>query len=107
MFSIGYTLHYYLSPQSPLVLTVDVIVVALMKAVVRRSRPANNVDDMTASDSLVDVYSFPSGHATRATVLSLVVMSLLKPMPLGCLFILFYVVALGWFVCRIESIVLY
>ncbi|XP_029004024.1 polyisoprenoid diphosphate/phosphate phosphohydrolase PLPP6 [Betta splendens] len=46
-------------------LLLDVLLVAIVKAVVRRRRPAHNRMDMFATFS-VDSYSFPSGHATRA-----------------------------------------
>ena len=40
-----------------------------MKAVFRRSRPQHNVMDMVATPS-VDKFSFPSGHTTRAALMS-------------------------------------
>ena len=46
-------------------LVLDVILVGLMKAVVRRPRPRDNIDDMVATAS-IDRYSFPSGHASRS-----------------------------------------
>ena len=46
-------------------LLLDVIIVGLMKAVVRRPRPRDNIDDMVATAS-IDRYSFPSGHASRS-----------------------------------------
>lgn len=48
-------------------LLLDVFLVAIVKAVVRRRRPAHNRMDMFATFS-VDSYSFPSGHATRAAM---------------------------------------
>lgn len=53
------------SPSSPAGLLLDLVLVATVKAVVRRRRPAHNRMDMFATFS-VDSYSFPSGHATRA-----------------------------------------
>ncbi|XP_061593831.1 polyisoprenoid diphosphate/phosphate phosphohydrolase PLPP6 [Cololabis saira] len=48
-------------------LLLDLILVGVVKAVVRRRRPAHNRMDMFATFS-VDRYSFPSGHATRAAM---------------------------------------
>eukprot|EP00051_Salpingoeca_urceolata_P007179 m.95316 g.95316 ORF g.95316 m.95316 type:complete len:174 (+) comp15149_c0_seq1:46-567(+) len=51
-------------------LVVDIAAVGLCKAVFRRQRPSYNQDDMLAT-VLVDRYSFPSGHTTRATMLAM------------------------------------
>ncbi|XP_024134521.1 phospholipid phosphatase 6 [Oryzias melastigma] len=48
-------------------LLLDLILVGIVKAVVRRRRPAHNRMDMFATYS-VDRFSFPSGHATRAAM---------------------------------------
>ncbi|XP_051232363.1 polyisoprenoid diphosphate/phosphate phosphohydrolase PLPP6 [Dicentrarchus labrax] len=48
-------------------LLLDLVLVTIVKAVVRRRRPAHNRMDMFATFS-VDRYSFPSGHATRAAM---------------------------------------
>ncbi|XP_061095864.1 polyisoprenoid diphosphate/phosphate phosphohydrolase PLPP6 [Conger conger] len=48
-------------------LVMDLVLVAVVKAVVRRRRPSHNRMDMFATFS-VDRYSFPSGHATRAAM---------------------------------------
>lgn len=48
-------------------LLLDLVLVGIVKAVVRRRRPAHNRMDMFATFS-VDRYSFPSGHATRAAM---------------------------------------
>jgi len=45
----------------------DIVLIVLTKAVVRRQRPAENAQDMMTIS--VDVYSFPSGHASRAFML--------------------------------------
>ncbi|KAK3888304.1 hypothetical protein Pcinc_007632 [Petrolisthes cinctipes] len=51
-------------------LVLDVVVVAVVKAVSRRRRPqGNNTKDMFPTIS-VDKFSFPSGHATRAVLLT-------------------------------------
>lgn len=50
-------------------LILDIIVVAVLKAITRRRRPSENKDDMFVTIS-VDKFSFPSGHATRAIMLS-------------------------------------
>ena len=47
----------------------DVLVVAVVKLIFRRPRPAHNQMDMFATVS-VDKYSFPSGHTTRAAMLA-------------------------------------
>ena len=51
------------------VLILDLVVVAILKSMFRRKRPGNNRMDMFATVS-VDVYSFPSGHATRAAMVT-------------------------------------
>ena len=43
--------------------------VGSLKAIVRRQRPAHNQEDMFGTIS-VDRFSFPSGHATRATTVA-------------------------------------
>ncbi|XDV41833.1 hypothetical protein PO909_010633 [Leuciscus waleckii] len=48
-------------------LVLDLVLVGVVKAVVRRRRPSHNRMDMFATFS-VDRYSFPSGHATRAAM---------------------------------------
>lgn len=61
-------MHCSISPSSsPAGLLLDLILVGIVKAVVRRRRPAHNRMDMFATFS-VDRYSFPSGHATRAAM---------------------------------------
>uniref|UniRef100_H2YLQ7 Phosphatidic acid phosphatase type 2/haloperoxidase domain-containing protein n=1 Tax=Ciona savignyi TaxID=51511 RepID=H2YLQ7_CIOSA len=51
-------------------LVLDLLMVATVKGVVRRPRPNYNQQDMLATVSL-DLFSFPSGHATRATMVAL------------------------------------
>jgi len=46
------------------VMVFDVMVIGSTKAVIRRQRPAENIEDMMTVS--VDKYSFPSGHASRA-----------------------------------------
>ncbi|XP_061834238.2 polyisoprenoid diphosphate/phosphate phosphohydrolase PLPP6 [Nerophis lumbriciformis] len=48
-------------------LLLDLVLVGVVKATVRRRRPAHNRMDMFATFS-VDRFSFPSGHATRASM---------------------------------------
>ncbi|CAL1536738.1 unnamed protein product [Lymnaea stagnalis] len=48
----------------------DLIVVGLMKMTFQRGRPSHNIMDMFATAS-VDKFSFPSGHATRASMMGL------------------------------------
>lgn len=48
-------------------LILDLILVGVLKALVRRRRPSHNKMDMFVTLS-VDKYSFPSGHATRAAL---------------------------------------
>ena len=47
----------------------DLLIVTVIKAIVRRPRPEHNVkgDMLTIS---VDLYSFPSGHTTRAVMVA-------------------------------------
>ena len=51
-------------------LLVDLVIVGFLKTIVRRPRPAYNVDDMFATVS-VDKYSFPSGHSTRVAMVAM------------------------------------
>ena len=66
-------------------LILDCILVGLVKLVVRRQRPSHNKDDMFLTPS-VDRFSFPSGHATRAALVSsfLVTKFALTPMLKVC-----------------------
>ena len=48
----------------------DIVIVAVIKAFTRRRRPAYNVDDQYATVKMVDKFSFPSGHSTRAVMLA-------------------------------------
>nr|XP_033772495.1 phospholipid phosphatase 6 [Geotrypetes seraphini]XP_033772496.1 phospholipid phosphatase 6 [Geotrypetes seraphini]XP_033772498.1 phospholipid phosphatase 6 [Geotrypetes seraphini] len=50
-------------------LILDLILVGLVKGAVKRRRPTHNRMDMFATFS-VDKYSFPSGHATRAAMVT-------------------------------------
>lgn len=50
-------------------LMLDLVVVCVFKAAIRRSRPRHNVMDMMAVS--VDKFSFPSGHTTRAAFMAL------------------------------------
>jgi membrane-associated phospholipid phosphatase len=58
-------LFFSRSPFTALLL--DLVLVGIVKASVRRRRPVHNRMDMFATFS-VDRYSFPSGHATRAAM---------------------------------------
>jgi len=52
-------------------LVLDIMVVAFVKAVTRRARPAGaRIEDMFMTRG-VDKFSFPSGHATRAVYVTL------------------------------------
>ncbi|XP_004457462.1 polyisoprenoid diphosphate/phosphate phosphohydrolase PLPP6 [Dasypus novemcinctus] len=69
-------------------LLLDLLVVALIKGLVRRRRPAHNQMDMFVTLS-VDKYSFPSGHATRAALVSRFILNhLVLAIPLRVLVIL-------------------
>lgn len=50
-------------------LLLDVIIVALLKAATRRRRPAANASDMFVTLG-PDKFSFPSGHASRASLVA-------------------------------------
>jgi len=62
-------------------LLLDIVIVAVLKAFTRRRRPAVNVDDQHATLKMVDKFSFPSGHATRAVMVA-ALLTLLWPLPL-------------------------
>ena len=51
-------------------LLVDIVVVAPIKLVFKRPRPVVNMGDIPLSVSSVDVYAFPSGHASRCVALA-------------------------------------
>ena len=55
-------------------LILDLIVVGIVKGIVRRRRPAHNRMDMFATIS-VDNFSFPSGHTTRAAMVTFFIAS--------------------------------
>ncbi|KAF6284705.1 phospholipid phosphatase 6 [Rhinolophus ferrumequinum] len=60
----------------PFALLLDLLLVALLKGLVRRRCPAHNQVDMFVTSS-VDKCSFPSGHATRAALVSQFILNLL------------------------------
>ncbi|XP_017352469.1 phospholipid phosphatase 6 [Cebus imitator] len=69
-------------------LLLDLLLVALIKGLVRRRRPAHNQMDMFVTLS-VDKYSFPSGHATRAALMSRFILNhLVLAIPLRVLVVL-------------------
>uniref|UniRef100_G3SN04 Polyisoprenoid diphosphate/phosphate phosphohydrolase PLPP6 n=1 Tax=Loxodonta africana TaxID=9785 RepID=G3SN04_LOXAF len=69
-------------------LLLDLLLVALIKGLVRRRRPAHNQMDMFVTLS-VDKYSFPSGHATRAALVSRFILNhLVLAIPLRVLTVL-------------------
>jgi len=49
-------------------LIIDIVLVAVVKAISRRKRPSYNTDDMAMTVG-VDKFSFPSGHASRAAAI--------------------------------------
>ena len=51
-------------------LIMDIVVVAVVKAITRRRRPVANKDSEMFVAVSVDKFSFPSGHCTRAVMLS-------------------------------------
>ena len=53
----------------------DCLVVAAVKLGVRRKRPVQNQNDMLLSASTVDLFSFPSGHSTRACLAALLLIN--------------------------------
>ncbi len=52
------------------ILILDILVVAPMKLLFRRRRPSFNQGVMPMSVSSVDIYAFPSGHASRCAALA-------------------------------------
>uniref|UniRef100_A0A8D1LE03 Polyisoprenoid diphosphate/phosphate phosphohydrolase PLPP6 n=1 Tax=Sus scrofa TaxID=9823 RepID=A0A8D1LE03_PIG len=69
-------------------LLLDLLLVALIKGLVRRRRPTHNQMDMFFTLS-VDKYSFPSGHATRAALVSRFILNhLVLAIPLRVLVVL-------------------
>ncbi|XP_005415443.2 PREDICTED: presqualene diphosphate phosphatase [Chinchilla lanigera] len=69
-------------------LLLDLLLVGLIKGLVRRRRPAHNQMDMFFTLS-VDKYSFPSGHATRAALVSRFILKhLVLAIPLRVLVVL-------------------
>lgn len=77
-------------------LLLDLLLVALIKGLVRRPRPAHNQMDMFLAVS-VDRYSFPSGHATRAALATRFILKhLVLAVPLRVLVVLWaFVVGLS------------
>lgn len=51
----------------------DLSTVGLLKLLVRRARPPYNHDDQIYEAPVADKFSFPSGHTSRATMLSVLV----------------------------------
>ncbi|XP_055962862.1 polyisoprenoid diphosphate/phosphate phosphohydrolase PLPP6 [Sorex fumeus] len=73
-------------------LLLDLLLVGLLKALVRRRRPAHNQMDMFLAVS-VDKFSFPSGHATRAALVARFVLNhLVLAVPLRVLVVLWALV---------------
>jgi len=54
-------------------LLIDLVQIACLKGMFKRPRPSYNRSDMFATVSL-DNYSFPSGHATRAATVTLLML---------------------------------
>jgi presqualene diphosphate phosphatase len=80
-------------------LIIDIFVVAIIKAIARRRRPSVNDDPFCIGP---DVYSFPSGHASRASLL-LVFFTCLDPFS-----IFFWPPLLAWwFAISISRLLLY
>uniref|UniRef100_T1JHM8 Phosphatidic acid phosphatase type 2/haloperoxidase domain-containing protein n=1 Tax=Strigamia maritima TaxID=126957 RepID=T1JHM8_STRMM len=52
-------------------LILDIVLVAVIKATVRRGRPSGNRNDMKFTFS-IDNYAFPSGHASRSVCLAVI-----------------------------------
>lgn len=68
-------------------LLLDLLVALVWKMTFRRGRPRHNQDDMFGTVS-VDRYSFPSGHATRASMLAcLLMVHFSLGMPANCLYL--------------------
>ncbi|KJH48608.1 PAP2 family protein [Dictyocaulus viviparus] len=50
-------------------LLADLCIVGVLKLIIQRPRPVNNIDDLVVGAPIVDEYSFPSGHCARAAML--------------------------------------
>ncbi|XP_048525541.1 polyisoprenoid diphosphate/phosphate phosphohydrolase PLPP6 [Dendroctonus ponderosae] len=61
-------------------LILDIVFVALLKAYFRRRRPTENINDAFAEIG-PDQYSFPSGHCSRAALITFIFMGL-WPIPI-------------------------
>lgn len=64
-------------------LFLDIIFVAVAKAYFRRRRPVANTDDALGQIG-PDVFSFPSGHASRAVMVTFIFINL-YPLPVFCI----------------------
>ncbi|CAH0559479.1 unnamed protein product [Brassicogethes aeneus] len=64
-------------------LFLDIVLIALTKAFFRRRRPTSNKDDALGQIG-PDVFSFPSGHASRAAMVAFVFINL-YPLPIFCI----------------------
>ena len=74
-------------------LLLDLVVVGTLKVLTGRKRPSHNKDDMFATVS-VDKYSFPSGHATRVSMVA-VLFSLSEMDPTYLLFVKIWAVVVS------------
>lgn len=79
-----------------LALILDIIFVAILKAAIRRKRPENNDDDMVMTYS-VDKMSCPSGHTSRAVMLTYLLVASSPHM------YLIHPVLLVWCLCTCAS----
>uniref|UniRef100_A0A0N4Z4G3 AcidPPc domain-containing protein n=1 Tax=Parastrongyloides trichosuri TaxID=131310 RepID=A0A0N4Z4G3_PARTI len=78
-------------------IVVDLILVGLFKILFRRSRPEfNESNDQYYEAPVADKYSFPSGHTSRSSMLSVLFFIIVKPENLGfCMVILMFPIFLG------------
>ncbi|KAL0279705.1 UNVERIFIED_CONTAM: hypothetical protein PYX00_001205 [Menopon gallinae] len=74
--------HYQMQTNFFVGLILDIVIVAVIKAFVRRRRPSGNVPDMFATYG-PDLYGFPSGHASRSAFI-VHFFTQLYPLPVFC-----------------------
>ncbi len=82
----------------------DAIQIGILKFCFRRLRPTQNSKKVVIMpDILVDKYSFPSGHASRAILLTVLILNIFWP-ELQSLNNSFYRIGIVFFMCQLAFI---